>query len=143
VVGKRSFHGLECAACVCIVRLAVRAQVRVRCRYRDHVHQQGLVGFLVELDVAYRERAKGLSFQIATLYQDELGDYENAAKTYSKALEKGEAGIEEIGYRQGQCYEKLDRIEQAVASYEMSASGADAAAPHRIASLAQIGQISE
>ncbi len=113
--------------------------------YQELEDWPAAIGALVRFQADYPddERAKGLSFQIATLYQDELGDYENAAKTYSKALEKGEAGIEEIGYRQGQCYEKLDRIEQAVASYEMSASGADVAAPHRIASLAQIGQISE
>ena len=103
------------------------------------------VGALLRFQAEYpdNERSQGLSHQIATLYQDEMGDYESAIESYQTSLERGEAGIEEIGYRQGQCYEKLDRFEEAIASYEMSASGADRTAPHRIASLAQIGQLSE
>jgi TolA-binding protein len=103
------------------------------------------IGALLRFQMEYPddERARGISYQVATLYQDELGDYEAAIATYQKVLERGEGGIEEIGYRQGQCYEKLERFAEAIASYEMSASGADRAAPHRIASLAQIGQLSE
>jgi len=103
------------------------------------------IGVLVRFQSEYPddERAQGISYQIATLYQDELGDYESAIGSYQKVLERGEAAIEEIGYRQGECYEKLERYDEAIASYEMSASGADLTAAHRIASLAQIGELSE
>ncbi|MBU1073003.1 tetratricopeptide repeat protein, partial [bacterium] len=103
------------------------------------------IGVLVRFQIDYpdHERAQGIAYQIATLYQNELGDYQNAIGAYHQVLERGEAGIEEIGYRQGECYEKLGRYEEALASYEMSAGGADRTAPHRIASLAQIGQLSE
>ncbi len=103
------------------------------------------IGTLLRFQGEYpdHERSQGLAYQIATLYQDEMGDYESAIGTFQKALERGEAAIEEIGYRQGQCYEKMDRLDEAIASYEMSASGADRTAAHRIASLAQIGQLSE
>ncbi len=103
------------------------------------------IGVLVRFQSDYpdHERGQGIAYQIATLYQDELGDYQNAITAYQQVLERGEAGIEEIGYRQGECFEKLERHEEAIASYEMSASGADRTAPHRIASLAQIGQLSE
>jgi TolA-binding protein len=113
--------------------------------YQEIEDWASAVGVFVRFQADYpqHERATGLWFQIAALYQDELGDFESAAGSYQKALEKGEGAIEEIGYRQGQCYEKLGRIEQAITYYEMSASGADQTAPHRIASLAQIGQLSE
>ncbi len=113
--------------------------------YQELEEWPSAIGVLVRFQMEYpdHERAQGLAYQIATLYQDELGDYENAIEAYQTVLERGEAGIEEIGYRQGQCYEKLERHQEAIASYEMSASGADRTAAHRIASLAQIGQLSE
>ncbi len=103
------------------------------------------IGVLVRFQAEYpdHERAEGIAYQVATLYQDELGDFENAIVAYQKALERGEAAIEEIGYRQGECYEKLDRFDEAIVSYQMSAGGADRTAAHRIASLAQIGELSE
>ncbi|MBC8423103.1 tetratricopeptide repeat protein [bacterium] len=113
--------------------------------YQELEEWPSAIGVLVRFQMEYpdHERAQGISYQIATLYQDELGDFENAIEAYQKVLERGEAGIEEIGYRQGQCFEKLERHQEAIASYEMSASGADRTAAHRIASLAQIGQLSE
>jgi len=113
--------------------------------YQELEDWAAAIGVFVRFQVDYPddERATGLSYQIATLYHDEMGDYEHAVESYAKALRKGEAGVEEIGYRQGECLEKLGRIPDAIASYEQSASGDDANAPHRIASLAQIGQLSE
>ena len=113
--------------------------------YQELEDWPAAIGVLVRFQVDYPEdeRAAGLSYQIATLYHDEMGDYENAVAAYDAAMAQGDAGIEEIGYRKGECYEKLGRIADALASYEDSASGRDLTAPHRIASLAQIGQLSE
>ena len=113
--------------------------------YQEIEDWAAAIGVFMRFQVDYPddERASGLSYQIATLFHDEMGDYQHAVESYAKALQLGEAGVEEIGYRQGECYEKLGRIPDAIASYEQSASGGDVAAPHRIASLAQIGQLSE
>jgi TolA-binding protein len=113
--------------------------------YQEMEDWASSIGVLMRFQADYPddERNQGIWYQIATLYQEEMGDYESAIDAYDRTLQKGEAGIEEIGYRQGECYVKLGRTADAVASYERSAGGADIAAPHRIASLAQIGSLSE
>lgn len=113
--------------------------------YQEIEDWAGAIGVLVRFQSEYPddERTKGIWFQIAVIYQDELGDYDKAISSYAKALVKGEANVEEIGYKQGECFEKLGRINDAISSYQASAEGGDRSAPHRIASLAQIGQLSE
>jgi tetratricopeptide (TPR) repeat protein len=113
--------------------------------YQEIEDWAGAIGVLVRFQSEYPtdERANGIWSQIAAIYQDELGDYDSAIASYDKALQKGEMNVEEIGYKQGECYEKLGRINDALTSYEASAGGGDRSAPHRIASLAQIGQLSE
>ena len=113
--------------------------------YQEMEDWPDAIGVLMRFQSEYPddERSNGIWLQIATLYQEELGDFTNALDAYALALEKGEGGIEEIGYRQGQCNEKLGRTADAIACYESSAAGADKEAPHRIASLVQIGQLSE
>ena len=94
-------------------------------------------------DYPDHENASGLWYQIATLYQDEMGDYTHALEAYAKAETAGEAGPEEIGFRRGECYEKMGRIGDALSAYETAAGVGSPGAPFRIASLAQIGQLSE
>ncbi len=88
------------------------------------------------------DNAQGLWLQIAALYQEELGDYTRAVEAYQKGLECGEGAAAEINYRQGECLEKAEDIDGALARYEMAAAGGSAD-PFRIAALAQIGQLRE
>ena len=88
------------------------------------------------------ENANGLWLQIANIYQEELGDYVNAADAYSHALESTETGAAEIGFRQGECLEKAGDIDGALDRYRFAATGGPTD-PFRIAALAQIGQLSE
>ena len=88
------------------------------------------------------DNAQGLWLQIAALYQEELGDYPRAVEAYQKGLERGEGAAAEINYRQGECLEKAEDIDGALARYEMAAAGGSAD-PFRIAALAQIGQLRE
>lgn len=94
-------------------------------------------------DFPEHENARGLWYQIASLYQEEMGDYQQALEAYDKAEAAGDAGGEEIAFRRGECFEKMGRMDRALSCYEMSASVGSPSAPFRIASLAQIGQICE
>jgi tetratricopeptide (TPR) repeat protein len=100
-------------------------------------------GFLRFLrDFPDHENGKGLWIQIGSIYQEELGEYERAIEAFEKAAEGGEIGLAEIRFRQGECYEKLGQIEEALAAYEGADKG-EVTDPFRIGSLAQIGQILE
>jgi len=94
-------------------------------------------------DFPEHENAKGLWYQVASLYQEEMGDYQHALESYDKAEAAGDVDPDEIGFRRGECYEKMGRLDLALSCYEISASAGSASAPFRIASLAQIGQICE
>ena len=94
-------------------------------------------------DYPAHENAVGMWYQIAALYQDELGDYQHALEAYDKALAAGDATGDEIAFRKGECYEKMGRVDDALSTYESAATAGVSAAPFRIASLAQIGQLCE
>jgi len=113
--------------------------------YQEQEDWPTAVGVLERLlaDFPDHERAKGLAYQIGGLYQDELGDYQHALQYYQQALDRHEAGPEELGYLMGQCHEKLGDVPAALTSYELSAAGSDRTDPHRIASLVQIGKLNE
>ncbi len=87
--------------------------------------------------------AQGLWVQIATLYQEELGDYRQAVEAYEHALESGDAPVAEARYRQGECHEKDGNIDQALGSYNSAANEGDLVDPFRIASLARVAEIAE
>ena len=106
-----------------------------------HAAIGGYVNFI--LDHPDHENAQGLWLQIAHLYQEELGDYRQAVEAYDHAQEAGDAPAAEIRYRQGECQEKGNRMEAALASYESSADAGTAADPFRIASLARLAEIAE
>ncbi len=89
------------------------------------------------------ENAQGLWLQIASLYQEELGDYRQAVEAYEHALESGEAPVAEARYRQGECHEKDNSIDLALASYEAAANEGATVDPFRIASLARMAEIAE
>ncbi len=89
------------------------------------------------------DNAQGLWLQIATLYQEELGDYRQAVEAYEHALEGGETPVAEARYRQGECHEKDDNIDLALASYGASAEQGSTVDPFRIASLARVAEIAE
>ena len=106
-----------------------------------HAAIGGFVRFLV--DHPQHENAQGLWLQIASLYQEELGDYRQAVEAYEHALEAGSAPLNEIRYRQGECYEKAEMMDQALASYETAASQGAITDSFRIASLARLAEIAE
>ena len=89
------------------------------------------------------ENAAGLNLQIATLYQEEIGDYPQAVAAYDRALAAGEAPLAEVRYRQGECHEKTDRIDLALAAYGSAADEGATADAFRIASLARIAELAE
>jgi|GEM_PF-1723140 len=106
-----------------------------------HAAIGGYVRFLV--DYPDHENAQGLWLQIAGLYQEELGDYHQAVEAYEHALENGDTQPAEARYRQGECHEKLDQMDQALASYAAAADEGATTDPFRIASLARAAEISE
>jgi TolA-binding protein len=113
--------------------------------YQEVEEWPAAVGALQRLKTDYpdSDRAKGIWYQIAGLYQDELGDFAVAIDAWGKSLDEGSSTVEEVAYRQGECYEKLNDIEQAIASYDRSGSGSDTTSSFRIASLARLGELSE
>ncbi len=106
-----------------------------------HAAIGGYVRFLS--DYPTDDNAKGLWVQIATLYQEELGDYRQAVEAYEHALESGDAPVAEARYRQGECHEKDGNIDQALVSYGVAADQGDLVDPFRIASLARMAEIAE
>lgn len=106
-----------------------------------HAAIGGYVRFVV--DYPGHENAKGLWMQVASLYQDELGDYRQAVEAYDHALAGGDASLSEVRYRQGECHEKGDRAEEALASYEEAAATGPADDAFRVASLARLAEIAE
>ncbi len=106
-----------------------------------HAAISGYVRFIV--DHPNHENAQGLWIQVASLYQEELGDYRQAVEAYEHALESGDAPVAEMRYRQGECYEKDGKMEAALGAYQQSASSSPAADAFRIASLARLGEIAE
>ena len=106
-----------------------------------HAAIGGYVRFIV--DYPEHDNAKGLWLQVASLYQDELGDYRQAVEAYGHALDSGEAPVAEVRYRQGECHEKDGKMEDAMGSYNQAASDGATADPFRIASLARLAEIAE
>lgn len=95
---------------------------------------------LILHDYPDSDKAEGIWLQIAALYQEEVGNYEEALKAYAKAQERGEAGASEVHYQRGQCLEKLNREDDALAEYQGGGSGSDEFA---LASLSRIAEIQE
>ena len=106
-----------------------------------HAAIGGYVRFLV--DHPDHENTQGLWLQIASLYQNELGDWRQAGEAYEHALERGEAPLAEVRYRQGECQEKAGQVDAALAAYSDAADNGGTTDQFRIASLAQIAEISE
>jgi TolA-binding protein len=89
------------------------------------------------------ENAVGLWLQIATLYQEEIGDNESAVEAYDQALAFGDAPLAEVRYRQGECQEKNDRVDLALAAYGSAADEGESSDAFRIASLARMAELAE
>ncbi len=106
-----------------------------------HAAIGGYVRFLS--DYPEHENAQGLWLQIATLYQEEVGDYQQAFEAYEHALEYGDAAVAEVRYRQGECQEKNDRLDLATAAYKSAADDGETTDPFRIASLARLAEMAE
>jgi len=106
-----------------------------------HAAIGGYVRFLA--DHPEDENAQGLWLQIASLYQEELGDFRQAVEAYEHALESGETPVAEARYRQGECHEKDNSIDLALASYGAAAQEGAIVDPFRIASLARMAEIAE
>jgi TolA-binding protein len=106
-----------------------------------HAAIGGYVRFLTKYP--QDENAVGLWVQIATLYQEELGDYGKAVEAYGHAVDSGDAPVAEACYRQGECHEKDGNIDKALASYAASADQGGTVDPFRIASLARMAEIAE
>jgi len=106
-----------------------------------HAAIGGYVRFLT--DYPRHENAVGLWVQIATLYQEEIGDYEQAVEAYDHALTYGEAPLAEMRYRQGECREKSDRTDLALGHYRAAADEGETTDPFRIASLARMAELAE
>ncbi len=106
-----------------------------------HAAISGYLRFLT--DFPDHENAVGLHLQIATLYQEELGDYAQAVEAYDRALAHGDAPLAEIRYRQGECEEKAERIDRALAAYASAADEGQTTNPFRIAALARMGELAE
>jgi len=95
------------------------------------------------VDYPNHENAQGLWLTIASLNQDELGDYPSAVESYEHALDRGETGVAEIRYRQGECQEKDGDMESALQSFASAADDGQITDAFRIASLARMAEISE
>ena len=106
-----------------------------------HAAIGGYVRFMV--DHPEHENAQGLWVQVASLYQEELGDYRQAVEAYEHAIESGDAPVAEMRYRQGECHEKDGKMEAALTAYEQSAASGTAADAFRVASLARLAEIAE
>ena len=106
-----------------------------------HAAIGGYVRFLS--DYPSHENASGLWVQIATLYQEEVGDYQQAVEAYDHALSYGDAPLAEVRYRQGECQEKNDRIDLALTAYGSAADEGQSDNAFRIASLARMAELSE
>ncbi len=86
------------------------------------------------------ENAKGLWLEVAGIYQDELGSWDQAVRAYDQALQAGEGSAAEVSYRQGECHRKAGSIEAALQSFARGAQGGGDD-PFTIASLAQMGEL--
>ena len=106
-----------------------------------HAAIGGYVRFLA--DHPDHENAAGLWGQIATLYQEEVGDYREAAAAYGHGLERGEIPAAEGRYRQGECMEKGGKASEALGFYRQAADEGAVQDPFRIASLARLGELAE
>jgi len=106
-----------------------------------HAAIGGYVRFLA--DYPDHENTKGLWVQIATLYQEEVGDYQQAVEAYDHALEYGDAPLAEVRYRQGECEEKNERMDLARDYYRSAADEGGQTDPFRIASLARLAELAE
>lgn len=94
-------------------------------------------------DYPQSEQTQGLWYQVASLYQGELGDFSRAIEAYEQAAQQEPARIAEIRFKQGECNEKAQKLDEALALYHQAAEQGSAVDPYRIASLAQTGQILE
>jgi tetratricopeptide (TPR) repeat protein len=97
---------------------------------------------LVLHDYPESEKSAGVWLQIAAIYQQEMGSYDDALKAYDEALARGEASPAEIHYQRGQCLEKLNRLDDAIAIYR-SAADSGGSDPFVLASLNRIAEIHE
>ncbi len=112
--------------------------------YQEQEDWHSAIGSYVRFlaDYPEHENAAGLWLQIATIFQDELGDYAQAVDAYDNALQRREISVAEARYRQGECQRRSGELDAALASYAAADAG-DPVDPFRIASLAAIGEIAE
>jgi outer membrane protein assembly factor BamD (BamD/ComL family) len=106
-----------------------------------HAAIGGYVRFLA--DYPDHENTAGLWVQIATLYQEEVGDYQQAVEAYDQALAHGDAPLAEVRYRQGECQEKNQKVNEALGHYRSAADEGQTTDPFRIASLARLAELAE
>jgi len=106
-----------------------------------HAAISGYVRFLS--NYPGHENGAGLWVQIATLYQEEIGDYNQAVESYDHALEYHEVPLAEVRYRQGECQEKNERMDLALAAYRSAADEGETQDAFRIASLARLAELAE
>ena len=121
---------------------AALASFNASIAYQNVEDWPGAIGALMLIlhDYPESEKAEGIWLQIAALYQEEVGDYEEALKAYGKALERRETAPSEIRYQRGQCLEKLGRLDDALAEYRQGGDGTDEFA---LASLSRAAEIHE
>jgi TolA-binding protein len=106
-----------------------------------HAAIGGYTRFLA--DYPDHENSAGLWVQIAHLYKEEVGDFQQAAQAFANGLDQGQLGLAEARYRQGECMEQDRRLDRALEFYRQGAEGGPAADPFRIASLGRMAELAE
>ncbi len=77
---------------------------------------------------------------LGLVYQTKLEDYEKAISVYQKVQPGGEVSYSELHFRLAECYDGLEKGEEAVQEYKRVASTKPAADSYRLAALARLGQ---
>jgi TolA-binding protein len=97
---------------------------------------------VVERFPGHEKRAE-LRLQVGVVFQDEMGAYGDAVGAYRAALEEPGLNPAEVHYRIGECHQKLEQLEEALASFMDAAEAGPESDPYRIAALAEAGEIFE
>jgi len=97
---------------------------------------------VVERFPEHDKRAE-LRLQVGVVFQDEMGAYGDAVGAYRGALEEPTLNPAEIHYRIGQCFGKLEKLDESLASFLDASEAGASDDPYRIAALAEAGEIFE
>jgi len=81
-----------------------------------------------------------IRMDVGLAYQQKLNDYQKAIVAYQKVQPGGDVSYSELHFRLAECYDKLQKGEEAIREYRKVAASQPAADSYRLAALARLGQ---